>query len=301
MRERIERFFFADAQPLGVIAARTVLVIQALWILVSRPGMPLLSGWPRVFWEGDPTQLVRFGIVPGAVAVDRVLYYALIVSLLAALFGVVSRVACFLSALLLYHFTPMETVVGGLPYTAGASGLTLPLLGLLIFAFSAAPRLRDSPSSEYRWPLRLVQIIFVFHYLNSGLAKLHWAGIRWYSPENVGHLAVSFWMVDRPRLSLAVWQRPWLQAAIGAGAFLIEYAFVLTLFSKWARRILLPLAFVAFVSRVHVFGLFFLSFPSLLVMLNWDAIALWLRWGKTLPMPATTGVASQGGNAHVLD
>ena len=275
MRERIDAFFFADAHPLGLIATRCVLVIQALWIVLSRPGIPLLTGWPKVFWDQDPALLLRFGIVPGAVAIDRVLYWLLVTALLGALFGIVPRLACGVSALLLYHFAPMEAVMSGLPYTASLGGLTLPLMGLLILTFSIAPRLRDAPSSECRWPLRLVQIIFVFHYLNSGLAKLHWSGIRWYSPENVGHLAISFWLLDRPRLSLYVWQRPWLAAVVGAGVFVIEYGLVLTLFSKWARRILLPLAVIAAIFRIYVFGFFFLSLPSLLVLLNWDAIAEW--------------------------
>jgi hypothetical protein len=290
MKKKIEGFLFADAHPLGVIAARTVLTIQALWLLISRPGMPLLTAWPRAFWGQDPLTLARFGIVPGAVAIDRILYWVLIGALVAALVGVVPRIASLISAVLIYHFAPMEAVMGGLPYTASLSGLTLPVMGLLILAFSAPPRLRDAPSPEYRWPLRLIQIIFVFQYLNSGLAKLHWAGIQWYSPENFGRLAVSFWMMDRPSLSLYVWQRPWLAAAMAVGTFVVEFGMVLTLFSKWARRIILPLAALAFILRMHVFGFFFLGFPSLIVMANWDAIALWWERRKiqTVASPAVT-------------
>ena len=277
MKERMDRFFFADAYPLGLIAARMILAAQALWIVISRPGMPQMTDWPAVFWNQPALQL-RFGIIPGAGIVDRGLYWLLIAALAAAALGIVTRAACIASAILLYHFAPMEAVVGGLPYTAGLSGLTLPLMGMLILSVSARARLRDAASPEYRWPLRLIQIIFVFHYLNSGLAKLHWAGLKWYSTENVRHLAVGFWMLDRPRLSLEVWQLPWLATAIGAGVFILEFGFVLTLFSKWARWILLPLAAFAFLLRIQVFGFFFLSFPSLFVMLNWDAIALW--WGR---------------------
>jgi hypothetical protein len=275
VKEKIDRFFFEDSYPLGVFAARTVLAIQALWIVVSRPGMSQLTAWPQVFWAGTAPLQARFAIFPGADTVDRVLYWVLVAALAAVLFGIVPRIACFVSAILLYHFAPMEAVMGGLPYTASLSGLTLPLMGMLILAFSNVPRLRAAPSADYRWPLRLIQIIFVFHYVNSGLAKLHWAGIRWYSTENVGHLAVGFWMLDRPTLSLYVWQRPWLATAIGVGVFILEFGFVLTLFSKWARRILLPLAVFAFLLRIQVFGFFFMSFPSLFVMANWDAIALW--------------------------
>lgn len=292
MKERIDRFFFADAHPLGLIAARAILAIQALWILISRPGMARLTDWPAVFWT-TPSLLWRFGIVPGAGSIDQVLYWLLIAALAAAAVGVVSRPACFAAAILLYHLAPMESVVGGLPYTTSVSGLTLPLLGLLILSFSIKPRLRDTPSPEYRWPLRLIQILFVLSYINSGLAKLHWAGIRWYSTENVGHLAVGFWMLYRPKLSLLVWQTPWLATAIGVGVFILEYGFVTTLFSKWARRILLPAAVFAFLLRIQVLGLFFLSFPSLLVMLNWDAIAIW--WERA------TSTTPSGQNSRIPD
>lgn len=178
--------------------------------------------------------------------------------------------------------------MGGLPYTTGLSGLTLPMIGLLILAFSKPPRLADAPSWEYRWPLRLIQLIFIFHYINSGLAKLHWSGIRWYSVENIRHLAVSFWMLDRPSLSLDVWNRPLFATMIGIGIFVVEFGLIFTLFSKWARRILLPLAVAAFLLRRRVFGFYFLSFPSLLLLLNWDAIAAWWDRRKTVTaLPAS--------------
>jgi hypothetical protein len=276
VRQWLDRFLFTPASPLGLIVVRSILAAQALWIVLSRPGMAELTGWPGVFWSNASPAYVRFLIVPGAGRVDLVLYGVLVIALIAALCGIVPRVASLTSALLLYHFAPMEAVIGKLPTTASLSGLTLPLLGLLIIAFSPRPRPGDSWSLEFRWPLVLIQTIFVFHYVNAGLAKLHWAGFRWYTSDNVAHLAVVFWLLQKPSLSLTVWQHQWLAAAIGGATFVLEFGFPLTMFSKWARRVFLPLAFLAAILRIYVFGFFFLSIPSLLVMVNWDAVAAWM-------------------------
>ncbi len=278
VKERIERLLFAPASPLGLVVARVILALQALWIVLSRPGMRDLTSWPSPFFTVPPGVLPRFLIVPGAEAVDHVLYGMLIVALVATLFGVLPRLAMITSATLLYHLAPMEAIMGGLLYTASLGGLTLPMLGFLIMAFSGSPRLRSERSPEYRWPLVLIQILFAFHYLNAGLAKLHWTGLSWYSAKNVGGIAATLWTLNGQRLGLTTFNRPWLAGAIGVATFILEFGFPLVIFSKWARRILLPAAAVAAFLRVLVFGFFFLSFPSIGVMVNWDAVAR--RWEK---------------------
>jgi hypothetical protein len=274
VKERIDRLLFAPASPLGLVVARVVLALQALWIVLSRPGMWELTSWPAVFFKALPAGLLpRFVIVPGASSVDHILYVALIVALVTTLCGALPRTSMAVSAILLYHFAPMEAATSGLLYTASLGGLTLPMLGLLILAFAGMPRLRSEWSPEYRWPLVLIQILFAFHYVNAGLAKLHWTGLGWYSAKNFGEIAVTLWTLNGQRLGLTVFHTPWLAAALGAATFLLEFTFPLAIVSKWARRILLPAAAVAAFLRIYVFGFFFLSFASILLMVNWDAVA----------------------------
>src|SRR6202022_254469 len=85
MMDRVDRFFFSDAPPLSIIAVRSLLALQALWILLSRPQMQATS-WPSVFWYGSQRSLIRFAIVPGVSAVDLVLNVVLFISLVTALF-----------------------------------------------------------------------------------------------------------------------------------------------------------------------------------------------------------------------
>ena len=271
--ERVDRFLFAPASGLGVVAARIVLATQALWIVLSHQ-FAELSGWPSVFWPRLPR--LRFGIVPGSVDVDRVLYWLLIISLLAVLFGIRTRLACWISAVLIYHFAPMEAVLGGLTYTTAHSGLTLPLLGFLVLGAAESPRDWTQSSLEYGWPVRLIQVILCFHYIGGGLAKLIWSGFPWYAPQNIAGTAATLWTIHHAPLGLVVYRTAWLATLIAVCTFVIEFCMPLALFSKWARRILIPLAFVAAFLRAQVFGLFFLTFPSILLLLNWDWIARYL-------------------------
>ncbi len=222
---------------------------------------------------------MRFGIFrfQDSPVVEQTAWILLHVALVAALFGIAPRLSCLLSALLLYHFAPFEGLLPGFVDLAGLTGLTLPMLGLLILAFAEIPH-RSAPwSPEYRWPLVLLQLILAFHYVNAGLGKMHWAGFAWYTSENVRILAGVFWGFNKPSLALMVLDRPWIAGAIGVCTFLLEFLFPLAIISRRARWVILPAAAVAVVLRIHVFGFFTLSFPLLLLFLNWDYIDSWLR------------------------
>jgi hypothetical protein len=281
LSERIDRLLFAPASPLGLVVARVALALQALWIVLSRPGVKELTSWPAPFWNVPLPLRLRFLIFPGASGLDPVLYFVLIAALVAVAFGVLPRLMMSISAILLYHFAPMEAIVGGLLYTTSLGGLTLPALGLAILAFSGVPKLKNEPSSEYRWPLVMIQILFAFHYVNSGLAKFHWTGLRWYSGENFGGIAATLWTLNAQPLGLTVFRTPWLASALGAATFVLEFGFPLVIVSRWARWILLPAAVIAAFLRISVFGFFFLSVPSILLMVDWDSVAKRLLPART--------------------
>ncbi|HET7295482.1 MAG TPA: hypothetical protein VFM88_23910, partial [Vicinamibacteria bacterium] len=115
---------------------------------------------------------LRFLMVFG-LPMERALYGVLHLTLLTALAGIFPRASCFVSGLLLYHFAPFETIIRTAnPYLRG---LTIPTLGLLVLSFSRCGdalalgmrqrREVPAPSWEYRWPLRLVQVLFCQVYL----------------------------------------------------------------------------------------------------------------------------------------
>ena len=255
-----------------MIAARVILGAQALWLVLSRPHLADLAAWPDGFWNMPPPARLRFGIlrVDGIAPFESAAWILLHIALIAVVLGVLPRLSMIVSALLLYHFAPFEAVVSSLLDIAGVGGFTLPLLGFMILASVPTPKRDAAWSPDYRWPVVLIQLIFAFNYVGAGLAKLHWAGLGWYSMTNVGNLSGIMSTFQSLRLALFVYQHRGVAAAIGVATFLLEFLFPLAIFSKWARRIIIPAAVVAFILRIQILGFFFPSFPSLLLFINWD-------------------------------
>jgi hypothetical protein len=283
LRAAWERLWFQPASPLGPIAARTILAAHALWLVLSRPDLPDVPGWPAEFWRGvDPLMPLRFGIGLVPVAVERVLFAALHGTLVAALLGIAPRLACALSGALLYHFAPMEEILVGLLYTS-FGGLTVPTLGLLVLAFAPAPRRGGALSPEHRWPLSAIRMLLALNYLFPGLLKLRYGGAGWFTAENVR----AWILVNYP-----VTGAPWALALAGStaacwgialGTLVLELGFPLVLVSRRAARALVPLALAFHVGIVWTLGYAFPALPLLLLFVEWDAVAAWAgRWSGRL-------------------
>ena len=268
--------------PLPLAAARIVVALQALWILLSRD-IPALSALPGAFWS-DVTAGARWRYLlwEGQPGLERALQALAMVALLGALLGVYARACCAVAGLLLYHLAPLETLF----YTPSpwATGLTIVVLGLVVLAVSpcdAALALRRQPATdrepwEYGWPLRLLQLFVAQPYLFSGWAKLVNAGPGWASAANMrawlllsnqdDQLAVftapGLWIADRPALCLMM----------GVAALALDLLFVLAVFFPRARRVLVPAAVVFHAGILVTQNYFFLSLPLLLVFVDWNAI-----------------------------
>src|SRR5687768_1017080 len=102
-------------------ATRMIVAAHAVWIVMSRPYLPRLFEWPDEFWAGSlanaPIRYVWL-FTPG---IERILYGLLFVTLLLALAGVGTRWSCLVSAVLLYHFAPLENafIAAPGPYDRG--------------------------------------------------------------------------------------------------------------------------------------------------------------------------------------
>jgi hypothetical protein len=275
----VERAFFAPAGPRLLQATRAVLAAQALWIAVSRTDLPALASWPRAFWSGvDPLLPVRFGIGLLPAGLEHGLFALLLVALIATLFGYRPRLSGMVAAALLYHFAPMEEVLAGLPHTS-FGGLTTPVVGLCVLSFAETPRADAPPSSEFRWPVALIRLFFSFSYLFPLLAKLRFAGPAWFTADNMR----SWIMVNAP-LTAAPWGP--LVAASDALCWLValttlalELLFPLSVFSRRAALVLVPLAAAFHLGTALTLGYFFPSLPLLLLFVEWDVI----RWRPRLP------------------
>ena len=274
-----DRFWFAPESARNLAAARIILSAHALWILLSRD-IPALSALPAEFWTDVPQSARwRFLIFEGHAGLERALQAAALVALVGAVLGVATRACCLLAALLLYHLAPLETLF--FTPSPWAKGLTLPVLGLLTLSLSpCADALRigggkggASGGPEHGWPLRLAQLFACQPYLFSGIAKLRSAGFGWASAANMrawlllanqdDQLAVfrspGLWLADHPTLC----------AAMGAAGLAMDLGFILVLFSRRSRWVLLPAAALFHAAILVTQNYAFLSAPLLLLFVDW--------------------------------
>jgi vitamin K-dependent gamma-carboxylase-like protein len=279
-------FWYAPAPSLNLAAARVVFALHALWILGSRD-LAAISGVPDVFWARvPPGDSWRFLLFPGHASLEFVLQWAAAVALAAAALGVWPRVACFCAGLLLYHLAPLETIV----WTPNPfeRGFTISVLALLALSFgrsgdalqlfpTRASPLPASPSSEYQWPLRLIQVLLCQVYFIAGFSKLARAGIGWISSENMrGWLLVfgqqdqisvyrplTLWLADRP---LACW-------AIAVSAIALDLGLIAIVVWPRLRAWLLTTALAFHAGILLTMGIFFLNIPQLLVFVDWAALS----------------------------
>jgi hypothetical protein len=267
-----ERFWYRPESPRNLAAARILLAATGLWIVLSRYDLPSLLAYPPHLWSGVTVERrVRF-LLLFDLTTERLLYALLHLALLAALVGVVPRLACFGSGLLLYHFAPLESLINSAnPYLRG---LTLPALGLLILSFARPGG--AGRSWEYRWPLALVQVLLCEVYLFAGYSKLFTSGLGWLDPENVrGHLLVLNQLAgpDGPgSWGYRLASGPAAGVILAWGGLAFELAFPAVLFSTTARRVLLPAAFLFHVANALLFRIVFHNTALLLLFVDWDAV-----------------------------
>jgi hypothetical protein len=268
-----ERFWFRPESARNFAAARVLLAGTGLWVVLSRYDLPSLLVYPPALWSGVTAERRLRFLLLFDVTTERVLYVLLHLALLAALFGLVPRLACFASGLLLYHFAPLESLINSAnPYLRG---LTLPALGLLILSFARPGE--AGRSSEYRWPLALVQVLLCEVYLFAGYSKLFTSGLGWLDGENIrGHLLLlnqAAGLDPRGSWGYLLASIPAAGVVLAWAGLIFELVFPAVLFSRTARWVLLPAALVFHVANAVLFRINFHNTALLLLFVDWDA-----RW-----------------------
>lgn len=276
---------FAPASRRSLVATRVIVAAWTLWLVLSRPMLWAVAGWPRVMFPlKHKAFLIRFGLLLVPARIEHALYLALPLLLIAVMFGIATRYTAIAASLLLYHFQVFEEVFVGL-ISNGAAGFGLPTIALLVLAF--AEYNDGEESTEYRWPVVLVQSLVALQYLFGGLAKLRFTGITWYRGENI-----LLTMKEMATLTNA----PWADAAasslaiawvITIATIALEYLFPLAVVSRRARWVLVPAAMIAAFIRAKIYGFITLTAPLLLVFVNWDWVFEHVTLRRTQTVEAT--------------
>ena len=130
-----------------------------------------------------------------------------------------------------------------------------------------------------------MQVLFCQIYLFAGWSKLFVTGWAWARAENVrGHLLAlnqALTADAASSLGFAVARHPAACAVLAWGGLALELAFPLVLFSRTARRVLLPAAVLFHVANSVLFRIFFQNVPLLLLFVDWDALVR-----RRVPEPA---------------
>jgi hypothetical protein len=131
-------------------------------------------------------------------------------------------------------------------------------------------------SGEYRWPIRAVWLVISMVFFNSAIAKLRKSGLDWALSENLAVLMVRLNYFNKPVTDwgLRLANIPWFGHGMGLGAILVELCFPLVLFSRIARRILVPAAFLMQLGNKFLLGVDFTVFMF--------AYVFFIDWGWLL-------------------
>ncbi|HET7294526.1 MAG TPA: HTTM domain-containing protein, partial [Vicinamibacteria bacterium] len=136
-------------------------------------------------------------------------------------------------------------------------------------------RQAPAPSWEYRWPLRVVQVLFCQIYLFAAYSKLFTSGFDWTQAGNIrGHLLVlNQALVPAPESSwgYALARHPLACSLVAWAGIALELLFPLVLVSSVARVVLLPAALAFHVGNSILFRIFFQNTPLLLLFFDWQA------------------------------
>ena len=285
------RFWFEPDVAQNLAAARVIVGLHTLWHFLSRDYAAV--GALSFLWTDVPqAQRLRYLILDGTGSVDHLLQAVAILALCGVIAGVYPMVSCFVAGVLVYHLAPLETV-----FWAGqqptARGLTLAAPALITLACARCgdalalwPRASHprSPSWEYGWPRKVLWLLVAQIYFFAFVSKMVMTGPSWASADNIRRWLLAFNLSDWWRFSdvgLRIADSPALCLAIGIVTLTFQATFILVLFSRIARYILVPLAAVFGLSTALALNIHVGEGWLILLFVNWAWLSQRIRSGKT--------------------
>ena len=276
----LERFYFAPAAPTGLAICRVWLYAFVIYTALKHDLRP---------WAEVPGELWRpifiLSWVPSALRSPLVLtfvYGALLTAAVCSLLGLATKVSTRLTlGLALFAF--------GLPQCFGKVGhsLTLIMFALGIFAVSQCGdalsldalrrrqhgQPRPGKSSEYRWPIALMQALMMTAFFAAGLCKLRNCGLAWFTTDSLINTIVrNHYTGHNPPTGLGLWmvQFPLLCQFAAFLSLWVEITAPLALYNRWYRWWVVPNLFAMQVGIFLTMGVLFEAF--------WICYLFWVDW-----------------------
>jgi predicted DCC family thiol-disulfide oxidoreductase YuxK len=123
------------------------------------------------------------------------------------------------------------------------------------------------PSGEYTWPIRMMWLVMSIIFFNAGVSKLRHSGIAWVTSDVLATYFIhSNYGIGRPAgAPVSEWglwfaRHPAIYRPMAGLSLFFELALPLALFSRWARRIVVPGVFALQVGITFLMGPDFLRF-----------------------------------------
>jgi len=280
------RFWFEPQSPTNLAVCR-ILFYGTVFLIFVRRDFSEWGGVSGVFWR--PIPLFRsLHLGQPSSELLHVVQAVWKVSLAASCLGVLTRffgAAAFLSG----------TYLLGLLFTFGryghANSIIVLVMGILALsrcgdALSVDRYIRSrrgepapAPDAEYRWPIRLVWVVFAFVFFGGGVAKLRHAGLAWAMSDTLAVYVVQAAIplarpAGPPLTDWGFWiaRHAWLCRAIAAGTLVIELGYPLALFVRSLRRIIVP---AGFLMQLGITALILPDFNQFLI-----AYVFWVPWER---------------------
>lgn len=281
LAEKWHRFWFEPVEPTNLAACR-ILFYGAFFLYY----LPYDFGdWGRlspVFWM--PIDLFKHTGVP-AFSADAIqgLEWFWKLALLCSCVGLFTRLSTWTAFLLGAYLIGLTHSFGKVQHDDAIFAITLGVMTLSrcgdklsLDDWWRKKRLGEPPayrrSGEYRWPVRLVWLLFAFVFFGAGVSKLRHGGTAWLTSDSLAILLVrhAYHVSDADPLvswGLYIARHPWLYKTLAAATLFAEIAYPLALFSRRARWMLVPLMFLIQVGIRVVMGPTF--YPLMICNLFW--------------------------------
>ena len=294
------KFWFASSRPTDLGVARALFYAGVLIMYALED----FSGWAdvsRAFWMPMPL-FEALGLEPlssSALQAAEVIWRVALVLSAIGLFSRISMtVAAFLSLYLLglphnfghvYHFDATLVIIAFILACSRAGDA---------FSIDAVRRAgpAPAPSGEYTWPIRMAWVAMALVFFAAGIAKFRYGGIEWITSDNMSILltrAVYHTSDADPITGLGLWiaQHPILASVIAGMSAIIEFVYPLALFSRKARVVLVPGAFMMLVGIRMLMGPTFGGFLVANVFwVPWSALFARIRQYWAPPFKQSDGI-----------
>lgn len=289
--------WFAPADPRGLASLRIAFFALCSWYYLPHD-FTIWGELPASFRrELYLFELLRLNIAgPRTLTVLETIWKA---SLLTSAAGLATRISLVVAFLLSLYMLGIPNHFGKIGHGDGVLVIAMGVLMLshcdrrwtldaLIRARLGARRPDPLPSGEYRWPIALLRLLSAIVFLAAGITKLKTSGLEWVFSENLRNVLLQHHVHSRPKVDWGLWiaDRPWRYQSLAAFTLSVELLFPLSLFSLWARRVLVPSMFLIQVGIAVVMGVVFTQF--MFIYLFWLPVIAVFRAGR----PAAAGGAA---------